>query len=125
MNALVMTYLTIVGMLLLTTFPLLVPVIVTELVPLFDTPAPLVPGVTVSVIGVVDIVPLASICMFANDSCVTGLLSAAILPIIDDAAFAAEVAGNEFAAGTPSELSTAGSALGSLRSSSTDWLVPV
>jgi hypothetical protein len=29
MNALVMTYLTIVGMLLLTTFPLLVPVIVT------------------------------------------------------------------------------------------------
>jgi hypothetical protein len=83
------------------------------------------PGDTASVIGVVDIVPFAAMCIFASVSCETGLLSAAIFPFIDDAAFAADVDGNAFAGGDPSELTTAAAALGSLRSNSTDVLVPV
>jgi hypothetical protein len=62
--------------------------------------------------------------MFAIVSCVTGLLSAAIFAIIEDAAFAAEVVCNPFAAGAPIALSIVGAALGAFRINSTDWLVP-
>jgi len=58
--------------------------------------------------------------MFAIVCGVTGLLSAAIFAIIDDAAFAAEVFCNEFDGCPPSELSTVTGALGDCPQHSTD-----